>query len=157
MRLRILLILGLLASSALYTAAQDFNATATQQIIAATQTEAARRGEPQAAETEDPFVLTATQLVRDVTRTAISSTGRTAIPVTRTPTPDVRASATALIADATRTAQPASTQTGDDADEEPAETLSIAALIVGGLIVVLTAIGGVFGLTGGANKSDQTS
>lgn len=142
-------LLGLIVLSGLLvsTAAQDFNATATQQIIEATQSVTAQQLITLEVNEFDPFPLTATQLVRSVTQTAEAFTGNTAAPLINTPTPDVALSATALIANATATAQPGASQTNPSTDPENEEALSLTAIIFGGLVAVLTAIAGAFGLT----------
>lgn len=116
----------------------DIFASATAQIRGATQTAQAETDQPTLAATQDPFVLTATALIRQATGTAERLTGATAVPLTVTQD-NFALTATALIAEATRIA---SAQAADSA-QTPAEEdpLSAALLIFFVVVLLLGAVG----------------
>lgn len=116
MRLKYVLIILIVLASLTPSVAQeptetpDVGATATQIIAEATQTAAAMPTATELVETDDPFILTATQLVRDVTLTAEAGDSQDSAVTPNESLFDVSEeefglTATQLIVDVTQTAQ----------------------------------------------------
>jgi hypothetical protein len=161
MRLRLILVLFLLLTSLMLLNAQNLDATATAIIAGATQTAIQELTHTIELETEDPFALTATALVREATQTAEVSTGRTAAPITAEALieGDFELTATVLVQEATQTAiaaTPPSFGTGiDDEDNNNLFALSGTLFIVGGLIVALLVLGAVVVTVGRRNTGKR--
>ncbi|MDQ7035906.1 MAG: hypothetical protein Q9P01_14060, partial [Anaerolineae bacterium] len=94
---------------------------------------------PNVESTQDPFVLTATALVRAATQTAEAFTGETAVPITTNVQSDdsFALTATALVEAATRQA----TNTEATIEDNNANALSTTFFIFGGLLAALLVLG----------------
>ena len=129
-----------------HSVAQDFDATATAIVVEVTLTADALTNAPDIFETpgatDDTFSLTATALIRSVTQTAEASTGNTAVPITAVPQSETFSlTATALVREATETAGGVDAAGQNDNDASNDQSVSVALIAFGALIVILVILG----------------
>lgn len=160
MRLRLIFVLSILLCGLIISNAQDLDATATAIIVGATQTAIRESTHTVELETEDPFSLTATALVRAATLTAEVSTGRTAVPITAEAQVEGSSelTATALVQEATQTAlasTPPPFGTGTEDDDSNVFALSATFFIFGGLLLALGVLGAVIVMMGRRNTGKR--